>query len=276
MTRSAHGDERGGVSPGRTERRADVRLHARRQGQLPGRPGGRPADLRRARRGRRARHRPAEPALPRARGPLPGPRRRDQAVPRHRDRAADHGQRARGGQRRGARQPRRLRGQRPGGDLARGIHAARRRGHRDRRPRPPGSGRDHRGRTGPFAAQVRSADRGPAGRDPAFRGGRRRPGRHRRRLDGLGAAGQLPGDLAPVGGPLRGGGQGGRRLPGRVVGALPAQRAAVGSLFGGLPLEDPGDVVWTSQWHPDADTPPVDSPGGASLWCGIARKRLLR
>ena len=53
-------------------------------------------------------------------------------------------------------------------------------------------------------------------------------------------------------------------------------RAAVGSLFGGLPLEDPGDVVWTSQWHPDADTPPVDSSGGASLWCGIARKQLLR
>jgi hypothetical protein len=53
-------------------------------------------------------------------------------------------------------------------------------------------------------------------------------------------------------------------------------RAAVGSLFGGLPLEDPGDVVWTSQWHPDSDTPPVDSPGGASLWCGIARKQLLR
>ena len=48
------------------------------------------------------------------------------------------------------------------------------------------------------------------------------------------------------------------------------------SLFDGLPLEDPGEVVWTSQWHPDADTPPVDSPGGASLWCGIARKRLLR
>src|SRR5580692_3302895 len=49
----------------------------------------------------------------------------------------------------------------------------------------------------------------------------RDPGRHRRRLDGLGAAGQLPGDLAPVGGPLHGGGQGGRRLPGRVVAALP-------------------------------------------------------
>ena len=52
-------------------------------------------------------------------------------------------------------------------------------------------------------------------------------------------------------------------------------RAVVGSLFDGLPLEDPGEVVWTSQWHPDADTPPVDSPGGASLWCGIARKPLL-
>jgi hypothetical protein len=52
-------------------------------------------------------------------------------------------------------------------------------------------------------------------------------------------------------------------------------RAAVGSLFGGLPVEHPGAVVWTSQWHPDSDTPPVDSPGGASLWCGIARKPLV-
>jgi hypothetical protein len=51
------------------------------------------------------------------------------------------------------------------------------------------------------------------------------------------------------------------------------KRAAVRSLFGGLPLVDPGDVVWTSQWHPDADTPPVDSPGGASLWCGVACKQ---
>lgn len=53
------------------------------------------------------------------------------------------------------------------------------------------------------------------------------------------------------------------------------RRAAVGSLFGGLPLENPGEVVWTSQWHPDDDTPPIESPGGASLWCGIARKPLL-
>jgi hypothetical protein len=49
-------------------------------------------------------------------------------------------------------------------------------------------------------------------------------------------------------------------------------RSAVGALFGGLPLLDPGDVVWTSQWHPDAETPPANSPGGASLWCGIGRK----
>ena len=49
-------------------------------------------------------------------------------------------------------------------------------------------------------------------------------------------------------------------------------RAAVLALFGGLPLVAPGELVWSSQWHPDADTPPVDSPGGASLWCGVARK----
>jgi S-adenosyl methyltransferase len=49
-------------------------------------------------------------------------------------------------------------------------------------------------------------------------------------------------------------------------------REAVTALFGGLPLLPPGELVWTSQWHPDGDTPPVDSPGGASLWCGIARK----
>jgi hypothetical protein len=42
-------------------------------------------------------------------------------------------------------------------------------------------------------------------------------------------------------------------------------RAMVGSLFGGLPLGDPGEVVWTSQWHPELDIPPVDSAGGASL-----------
>jgi S-adenosyl methyltransferase len=49
-------------------------------------------------------------------------------------------------------------------------------------------------------------------------------------------------------------------------------RTAVRALFGGLPLLDPGEVVWTSQWHSDAETPPASSPGGASLWCGIGRK----
>jgi hypothetical protein len=49
-------------------------------------------------------------------------------------------------------------------------------------------------------------------------------------------------------------------------------RAAVRALFGGLPLVDPGELVWAAQWHPDAGTPPVDSPGGASILCGIARK----
>jgi hypothetical protein len=51
-------------------------------------------------------------------------------------------------------------------------------------------------------------------------------------------------------------------------------RAAVAAMFGGLPLVPPGELVWSSQWHPDAGTPPVDSPGGAALWCGIARKPL--
>jgi hypothetical protein len=49
-------------------------------------------------------------------------------------------------------------------------------------------------------------------------------------------------------------------------------REEVAALLGGLPLLPPGELVWASQWHPDGDTPPVDSPGGASLWCGIARK----
>jgi hypothetical protein len=49
-------------------------------------------------------------------------------------------------------------------------------------------------------------------------------------------------------------------------------RDEVRALFGGLPLLDPGDVTWTSQWHPDFADPPADSPGGSSLWCGIGRK----
>jgi len=49
-------------------------------------------------------------------------------------------------------------------------------------------------------------------------------------------------------------------------------RAAVRALFGGLPLVDPGELVWAAQWHPDAGTPPADSPGGSTILCGIARK----
>jgi hypothetical protein len=57
-------------------------------------------------------------------------------------------------------------------------------------------------------------------------------------------------------------------------GLHPRTREQVTALFGGLPLVPPGELVRASQWHPDADTPPGDSPGGASLWCGIARKPL--
>jgi len=49
-------------------------------------------------------------------------------------------------------------------------------------------------------------------------------------------------------------------------------RDAVCDLFGGLPLVEPGELVWTAQWHPDDDTAPVGTPGAASIWCGIARK----
>jgi len=49
-------------------------------------------------------------------------------------------------------------------------------------------------------------------------------------------------------------------------------RAAVRALFGGLPLVNPGELVWAAQWHPDAGTPPADSPGGSTILCGIARK----
>jgi hypothetical protein len=57
-------------------------------------------------------------------------------------------------------------------------------------------------------------------------------------------------------------------------GLHPRTREQVTGLFGGLPLVPPGELVWSSQWRPDPATPPVDSPGGASLWCGIARKPL--
>jgi S-adenosyl methyltransferase len=49
-------------------------------------------------------------------------------------------------------------------------------------------------------------------------------------------------------------------------------RAAIESLFCGLPLLPPGELTYTGDWHPDADTPPASSPGGSSIWCGTARK----
>jgi len=49
-------------------------------------------------------------------------------------------------------------------------------------------------------------------------------------------------------------------------------RAAVESMFGGLPLLPPGRLVYAADWHPDADTLPASAPGGCSLWCGAARK----
>ena len=49
-------------------------------------------------------------------------------------------------------------------------------------------------------------------------------------------------------------------------------RAAVESLFGGLPQLSPGEVVYAPDWHPDPDTPPVTTPGGSALWCGAAWK----
>lgn len=49
-------------------------------------------------------------------------------------------------------------------------------------------------------------------------------------------------------------------------------RAEVEALLGGLPLVAPGELVYTADWHPDADALPASSPGGSSIWCGIARK----
>jgi hypothetical protein len=49
-------------------------------------------------------------------------------------------------------------------------------------------------------------------------------------------------------------------------------RAAVEAMLAGLRLIDPGELVWTPQWHPDDQTPPVESPGGASIWCAVASK----
>jgi hypothetical protein len=49
-------------------------------------------------------------------------------------------------------------------------------------------------------------------------------------------------------------------------------RAAIESLFCGLPLLPPGQLVYTADWRPAPDTPPAQSPGGSAIWCGIARK----
>jgi S-adenosyl methyltransferase len=49
-------------------------------------------------------------------------------------------------------------------------------------------------------------------------------------------------------------------------------RAAIQSLFCGLPLLPPGQLTYTGDWHPDAETPPASSPGGSSIWCGTAIK----
>ena len=49
-------------------------------------------------------------------------------------------------------------------------------------------------------------------------------------------------------------------------------RDEVAAMLAGFSLVDPGEVVWTPHWHPDEQTPPVESPGGAMIWCGVARK----
>ena len=49
-------------------------------------------------------------------------------------------------------------------------------------------------------------------------------------------------------------------------------RGEVEALLAGFDLVDPGELVWTPQWHPDEQTPPIDSPGGATVLCAVARK----
>ena len=49
-------------------------------------------------------------------------------------------------------------------------------------------------------------------------------------------------------------------------------RTEVEAMLAGFSLVDPGELVWTPHWHPDERTPSVDSPGGATIWCGIVRK----
>jgi S-adenosyl methyltransferase len=49
-------------------------------------------------------------------------------------------------------------------------------------------------------------------------------------------------------------------------------RAAIETLFAGLPLLAPGELVYNADWHPDPATPPASAPGGSSMLCGIAFK----
>jgi hypothetical protein len=49
-------------------------------------------------------------------------------------------------------------------------------------------------------------------------------------------------------------------------------RAEVAAMLTGFRLVNPGELVWTPRWHPDGQTPPIDSPGGATILCGIAGK----
>src|SRR6185437_5682243 len=49
-------------------------------------------------------------------------------------------------------------------------------------------------------------------------------------------------------------------------------RAQVAGFFDGYDLICPGDVVWTPQWQPDADTGLGEAPAKSLYWCGVARK----
>ena len=49
-------------------------------------------------------------------------------------------------------------------------------------------------------------------------------------------------------------------------------KAAVEAFFNGFPLLPPGELAYAGDWHPDQETLPASSPGGSSMWCGIAQK----
>jgi hypothetical protein len=48
--------------------------------------------------------------------------------------------------------------------------------------------------------------------------------------------------------------------------------AEVEALFAGYELDDPGEVVWLHEWHPDPETPRAEEIGPSVGWCGVARK----